>query len=328
MKLGVKQVNKSRKYVLMTAVVGLSIISVSAGYDFYDTLFGKSTAILCCTIFEMIRLACLWSFVSFKWQKKIVAIPLYSLVALTCGFAAITSFEARIIAGHARATKPLEEELSKRIASIKRAHAKNVSKELKVLQGKIDYARRQLAWDPASDYWNNRLKQLTTTHEAMVGARDTFLSRVPRTKREEWISRNASILDIELAPLLSTVRGTTATTKAIQELWGVSELTAKKAVAMIIVLTIEAGIIILSVLAQDRSNGISVKHDNHRLLKALRIRSDEAEIKKFVKRCETSLEKHGRLPLSRELSGKQREMRKLLRDGDFRGPKSGALGLS
>ena len=58
-KLEVKQVNKSREYVLMTAVVGLSIISVSAGYDFYDTLFGKNTAILCCTIFEMIRLACL-----------------------------------------------------------------------------------------------------------------------------------------------------------------------------------------------------------------------------------------------------------------------------
>ena len=56
--------NQIRKYFLTIVVIGLIFISLLSGFDFYKSLFDLTTAILCCTIFEIIRLGCLWSFVS------------------------------------------------------------------------------------------------------------------------------------------------------------------------------------------------------------------------------------------------------------------------
>lgn len=307
--------SKAREYIILAAVLGLTVISVGAGFSFYKALFDETTAIICCIIFETLRLTCLWSLAVYGWIRRIVAIPVYILVALTCAFASIASFHARILESHAEALKPAQTEISRKIELTKRAYVKMVMVDLKALDEKIDQCNRNLAWNPQSAYWKNRLEQLTIRRQEIVAARDRFLNQIPTENKEAWISQNASLLGLELEPTSSTPHGSAAMTKAIQELWNVSEVAAKKVVSTIIVVTVECGIILLSLFA--KKNGRSKGKDKQRILAILRERFADDEIRAFLERSADYFKKRGRLPLSRELGKRQREIRKTISDGSF-----------
>ena len=242
----------TRKYFLLFSVIGLTFISLSAGFDFYLKLFGLEIALLCCVVFEILRLGCLWSIVFREWILKFVAIPLYLLVSSACIFAAITSFHAKIIENHTTITKPYDQEVSRRIETIKRTYAQQIGNDLVKLDDKIDVCNRKIAWNPNSKYWKNRLAQLIASKQISISQRDSVLNLVPSANKERWISYFAAKLELKFEPLPSTTYGSKAVTFSIQELWGVTELRAKKIVAIIIIMITECGIILLSLLVNDK----------------------------------------------------------------------------
>ena len=304
--------NRAKVLILRGAVIGLTFISVTAGFDFYHSLFDLTTALLCCVIFETTRLACLWSLVDLGWLRNLIAIPVYIIVALTCAFAGITSFHARIIESHTQAKRPLEKEMAKRTEIIRRTYTQKASEQLQVLDGKIDVCNRKLAWSPTSSYWKNRRTQLIAERKELVTRRGHFLSEVPQEGRRLWISHHASLLGVALEPLPLTISGSAATTQAIQELWGVTELHAKKITSIIIVLTIELGIILLTLLTKRDPKVESATQSEIQLINQLNQRFDESEIERFLTKCQDSFNKHGRLPFSRELGKRQREIKKVV----------------
>ncbi len=302
--------SKVQKHILLLVVIGLSLISITAGFEFYKSLFDLTIAILCCLIFEIIRLGCLWSFVILNWFNKVITIPIYIFVSLTCALAAITSFHSNIIERQTQELKPLENELTRRIEIIKRKYAKDVTMELKSIKDKIDLCQRKLAWNPNSSYWKNRLSQLTMHSDIVQAKCDSFLYEQPIQNKEAWISRNTSLLAIELEPLPSSMQGSTSITTAIQELWGIKEMRAKKIISIIIVITVECGILLLSLLA--KGNVQNRNSNNHKILDLLRIKFEDTEIRRFLKRCQESYIKFGRPPLTRELGKKQRQIKKMI----------------
>ncbi len=309
--------DRIRKYIILCAVVGLTLISVSAGFRFYHTLFGLVIAILCCVVFETLRLACLWSLMVRGWLAKVVAMPMYVLITLTCAFVAITSFHAEIIESYALATKLAEHEINKRINVIKRGYAQKVQNDLSKVYEEIDRCKRKLALNQTSIYWKNRLEQLTTERQAIVKERDIFLDSMPTEKRKEWIEHQAAILGINFEPLPPSLQGSAAMTIAIQELWSLSELAAKKIASIIIVITTECGIVLLSLLVK---GGIPDSISNgQRILDILRKKFDDADIQKFIEKSEVSFKKYGRLPLSQQLGKKQREIRKIIVESKISG---------
>jgi hypothetical protein len=302
-------------HVLRGAVIGLTLVSVSAGFEFYHNLFGLATAILCCVIFETIRLGCLWAWLFSGRARQLIALPIYLMVAFTCATAGITSFHARIIERQSEKLEPLEQAMAERIRLIQRTYALKVADKLRAVEEKIDFSRRKLAWNPKSSYWNNRLAQLIAQRLETVTERDRFLSATPEENREQWIARNASMLDLDLKPIDSALHCATAYTKAIQELWRVSELQAKNTVSIIIVICVECGIVMLSLLARPGPNKKQTIPAN-RLLRELLGRFNKVQIRKFVEKSEVSLREQGRLPLTKELSQKQREIKRALLTAD------------
>lgn len=309
-----------RKYVLFVFVIGLTLISLTAGFNFYRSLFGMTTAVLCCAVFETLRLGCLWSLIAQEWLARLVAIPIYVIVAFACSFAAVTNFHAEIIENHNKQMIPIEQEIARRIDLIKRAYATKVEDDLSQLKDKIDVCNRKLAWSPDSKYWQNRLDQLNKERDHIIAVRDSFLLVAPTDHRELWISSQAAKLGLEFEPLPTTLQNPKAVTMAIQELWGVAELEAKKIVSVIIIVTTECGIILLSLLAKgtkERSVAPRKKVErkasgHHQALPSFQEKFDEDEIRKFIEKSKDTLKQHGRLPYARELSRKQRAIRKFI----------------
>ncbi len=303
--------NKRKQNFIFVAVLGLTLVSVLAGFELYNGMFNLVTAILCSVIFETIRVGCLWSLAVDRWTTRIVAVPVYVLVTLTCAFASVTSFHAKIVASHDAAMRPLKQEHSRRIDLIKRAYAKEAEIKLAELDGKIDICRQNLAKDPSQTYWKNRLDQRMTDRGTVVAARDSLLHAAPVENAEVWINAHAAILGLELKPVSSIVRGSLATTRAVTELWGISELTAKKIVSVIIVVTTECGILLLALLAGSGMEPYRTPNGK-RLFKRLKAQFDHDEIKSFLEKCRAAIEETGKLPLTRQLSKKQRELHKIM----------------
>jgi hypothetical protein len=307
-----KSKQRARQFVLRATVIGLTLISVLAGFDFYSALFNVATAVLCCVVFETIRIACLWSF-TFHRSHRLAAIPIYVLMAGTCSLASITSFHARIVESHGRASLPIETIIAGNINLIKSAYATNTENMLTSLHSKIDICRRKLASNPESKYWQNRLEQRTTELRQIVAERDRFLTTMPDHNREAWLAHHAALLDVNLEPLPMSLNATTATTQAITELWGLSELQAKKIVSFIIVISVECAIILLSLLARgDMRRTAKEVYSSSMVLHELRQDHPDDKIRQFLERNKKYLRKQGRLPYASELGRGQREMRKTI----------------
>lgn len=301
-----------KKILLMTLLIGLTLISLMAGFNFYQTLFGLSTAIICSIVFESLRLGCLWGIALPGWSSKGVALPLYVIVAGSCSFAAITQFHAEIIEQYARERKPYEQEITRRIAEIKKAYAKQVNVKIADLENRINICDRKLALNPKSGYWNNRLDQLKDQYAIAIAVRDSFLLDIPVEKVDQWIDAQAANLGLDFQSFSIESQNSISITTAIQELWGLSTVDAKKIVSVIIVTTTEAGIVMLSIVL---AHGfISVKsqqpHQSQHaeipieITQELITKFNHDEMNQFIQRCQTSIRENGRLPYARELGKK------------------------
>ena len=176
--------------------------------------------------------------------------------------------------------------------------------------------------NPRKIHWKNRLIQRKAQRDSLVAQRDRFLSEIPQDDRERWISKHAAWLGMELEPIPATVRGSSTTTEAIEKIWHLSEASAKRVVGLIIIVTVEIGIVLLAFLIRyGTQSDDSANHYDHQALKTLRKRFSDEIIKRFL---EKFLD-YGRMPPSRKLSLKQREIRKFLEHEGFNGDEIAGL---
>ena len=312
---------KHLKYVFSSLSVGLTLISMNSGFYFYLKLLDLTTAILAILVFEVLRLSTLYALVVWTVKKKLLAAPLYFLVASICAFAATSSFHATIIERHNIESSSYRSEVEKRVNLMKKTYAGKFADEVASVDKEIDRAQIKIAARSWSTYWPKRVEQLSQKRQQLLSERDTVLSSVPQQNAERWLSHHAAILDITLKPLAVTKGGSSAISLAIQELWDVSELAVKKIVAVIITVVIEIGILFLAIFAGFYSKSKTTEADfpreleggnNNGLVKQLGANFDEPTIKKFAEKARPFYARNNRLPSARDLSKNLRPIRTMI----------------
>jgi hypothetical protein len=317
--MGVTKMKKYLKYVCTALAISLTMVSLFTGFFFYINLFDLATALLANSTFEIIRLTTLYSLMKWELKRKLIAAPLYCLVAFVCASAAIASFYAKINDSHIKQRLPYEREITRRINIIKETYAQNYAESLSEIQKEIDRAQRNIASKQWSTYWPKRVEQLSHRHQQVFTERDSTLSYMPQDDAEVWISHHTAILKIKFEPLPVIKSGSGALTLAIQELLGVTELEAKKGVAIIITLGVELAIILISLFAKFYSKAsttpqavIESTGKLNELLRQLQTSFNKADIKKFLEKALPYFIKTGKLLKSRELAKNLRPIRTMI----------------
>ena len=241
---------KHLKYLFSALSIGLTLISMHSGFYFYLTMFDITTAVLATFVFEILRLATLYSLVMWEVQKRMVSGALYALVACICAFAATSSFHARIIESYNTDLLPYKMEVENRVKLVRQSYADKMAEKITVVDEEIDIAQKKIAGKPQSTYWPKRLEQLSLNRQELIAERDSILSWEPNEELVPWLNHHSAILGLDLEPLPVRESGSAAISQAIQELWIVKELTVKKIVAILITLGIEIGIVLLAVFAR------------------------------------------------------------------------------
>lgn len=241
---------KYLKYIFAALSVGLTIISMDNGFYFYLNMFEIRTAILATVVFEILRLATLYSFIVWDVRKRVIAGTLYVIVAFICAFSATSSFHAKIIESQMVDTSNYRNEIDKRLNIVMKEYALQMQDKLTIADKDITYAQRKVAALPKSTYWPKREAQLKTKKKLLISERDSVLASVPTKNLEGWVEQQAAILGLSLGPMPINTYGSNAILQAIQEMWVVEDLTVKKIVALLITLGIEVGIILLAIFAK------------------------------------------------------------------------------
>ncbi len=241
---------KYLKYIFAALSVGLTIISMDNGFYFYLNMFEIRTAILATVVFEILRLATLYSFIVWDVRKRVIAGTLYVIVAFICAFSATSSFHAKIIESQMVDTSNYRNEIDKRLNIVMKEYALQMQDKLTIADKDITYAQRKVAALPSSTYWPKREAQLKTKKKLLIAERDSVLASVPTKNLEDWVEQQAAILGLSLGPMPINTYGSNAILQAIQEMWVVEDLTVKKIVALLITLGIEVGIILLAIFAK------------------------------------------------------------------------------
>ncbi|MCA9731893.1 MAG: hypothetical protein H6696_05600 [Deferribacteres bacterium] len=318
-----------QKYILAIVVVGLTMISIDAGFSLYMSLLGIGMALLISIIFEIFRLVCLYALVNNQLLSRMFSVPLYVLIASVCALAAITSLHTKITSAENTIQYPLEMEQNRRIALIKQVYVQKATKQINEIDKKIDVCKRKLAWNEHAGYWQRRLEQLENEKRMILDVQDRFLKSTPLIERDKWIAEYAAKLNLTFKPLEQMDGGSSAVTSTIHQMWGITTLQAKKIVSSLVVLVTEIGIVVLSLILKGnvvRRARVVVKKTEKQVIpnrkttskfqmsqseyKELSGQFSEAEIVTFVAANNDVLQKHGRLPYARELSKRQREIRK------------------
>ncbi len=241
---------KYLKYIFASLSVGLTIISMDNGFYFYLNMFEIRTAILATVVFEILRLATLYSFIVWDVRKRVIAGTLYVIVAFICAFSATSSFHAKIIESQMVDTSNYRNEIDKRLNIVMKEYALQMQDKLTIADKDITYAQRKVAALPKSTYWPKREAQLKTKKKLLIAERDSVLASVPTKNLEDWVEQKAAILGLSLGPMPINTYGSNAILQAIQEMWVVEDLTVKKIVALLITLGIEVGIVLLAIFAK------------------------------------------------------------------------------
>lgn len=281
----------------------LSLLSLQAGFAFYEAIYGMAVAILASFTFETLRLATLFAWL--RGHGRWLSFSLYVAVAGVCAFAAVASFHSSIIENYEKAMAADLQRQSAEVEKIKTAYAEERRIRLEEIAKQIDLCEKRMAQYPQSAYWPRRLEQATASLARASAIYDSLLAYKPGNL-EEWITKESAKYSI---PRESSAEHGKAwsTTKAIRDLWGLDEIEAKKLAAVIIVLGIEFGILMLSILARPAKAAPL----NGKFAPLIREFGRE-DVLEFLTEAKRHYENRGTLPPARALSRKQRAIRRMM----------------
>jgi len=283
----------------------LTLLSLQAGFAFYEAIYGMTVAILASFTFETLRLATLFAWL--RGHGRWLSFSLYVAVACVCAFAAVASFHSSIIENYEKAMAADLQRQKAEVEKIREAIAGERKDRLSEAAKQIEICERRVAQYPESGYWLRRLDQANASFERAKAIYDSLLACKP-DNIEEWIAKESAKFGI--ARESGAQHGKAwSTTKAIRDLWGLDEIEAKKLAAVIIVLGIELGILMLSLLARPAKAAPL----NGKFAPLIREFGRE-DVLEFLTEAKKHYENTGTLPPARALSRKQRAIRKSMID--------------
>lgn len=298
---------KRIKRLLFWISIALTFISLHAGFDFYKAMFGLSVAILTSFTFETLRIATLFGLAKKSGIHRTFSYALYIGVALVCSFASVASFHAKIIENYRIDTENMRKRQEMEIREIKQKQVEARNSRLESLEKDITWCNMKIAKNPGSDYWPVRLNQIEEKKRLVSAMYDSLLSFVPEKNVEIWIEKESLIYGIERSYDLDENGKSWAVTKALNEIWNVSDIAAKKIAAIIIVLGVELGILMLAILSKDEKQRHLPKNNGR--LAALTEKFGEESVVGFLEAYREQYQKNGRMPHSSSLSRKMRRIK-------------------
>jgi hypothetical protein len=239
--------------VFTLLAAGFVTISVWNGYIFYEVLFGLSMAILISGTFEVARFACLISFIGKGKRIGTIAAVVYVVIASACAFAAINSFTYEVI----KRDRAGQIQNREQIHAIKKAYSRMITEKITAIDRDITYIERKMAMYHGRVYWKRRLSQAVINREKLITERDDFLNETPENL-EQWIKAKSAMLGLEMENPSSDSEEMISVTLALQELWSIEKATAQKIMGIVITVTVEMSIILLSFLASAERKSRSV----------------------------------------------------------------------
>ncbi|MGD2091876.1 MAG: hypothetical protein PVH61_37230 [Candidatus Aminicenantes bacterium] len=339
-------ISRASSVTLTLLASGFTLISVYNGFTFYKVLFGLSMAVLITITFEITRLACLFSFVRTGKRIGTLAAATYMIVASVCAFAAINSFTYDVILRDRASQTQYREQ----IHMIKKVYSRKIDEKITALERDVTYIEKMMAKYHGRLYWKRRLSQTVMNRDKLITQRDEFLNTIPENP-EQWIKANSAMLGLELENPSRDSEDMISVTQALKELWGLEKATAQKIVGIVVTLTVELSIILLSFLANAGkksrnvidvtklrktsriTQGMTKGRKNHGspgsqgnvtkkittredLLNSVTPDIDEITLEKFVTANREHFEKTGELLPMRKLSMNLRPVRKIFEGFD------------
>ncbi len=255
------RLSSGSRIALTILAAGFTLISAWNGFTFYKVLFGISMAILISSTFEVTRLACLFSFMRTGKRITTLAAATYLIVASVCAFAAINSFTYEVI----KREQSGRDQYRGQIHNIKQAYSQSVAEKITQVAREITHVQKVLASYPDSATWKRRLATAVAERGQLVAQRDKFLNEEPDNP-QQWIKANSALLGMKLEEQSRDRQEMNAVTRALKELWGLEKATAQKIMGIIITVTVELSILLLSFLAvvADRSRSVAGVADRPR----------------------------------------------------------------
>lgn len=302
------------KYILISLSAGLTFLSMQAGFHFYNSLFGHTIAWTASLVFESLRFSTLYSILYLKGTKKAIGWLLYIFIALTCSFAAISSFHARILQSQKNEQSMIQHKLQPQIDLVKSRYVARADSLLSLIDSDVKYCERKLAADPTSQYWANRLDQIKQKKNQISTELDSILTTATTTDPVLWLSKHSAQVGVSLN-FTDNQSSTFLIGSSIQQVIGLSEFKAKKLVAIIITCAVELGILLLALLSQTIGTSDPDRRKNIWLTLA-KYFDMNAIIRFRDSHCGYYLENHT-LPNNRHLSKVHRKIKKRLIAGDF-----------
>ena len=296
---------------LVFLTLALSGLSIKAQFYFWKGLFGMETAVVASSVFEILRLASLYTFLKWVGKKAIVGGILYLSLALFLGAVAITSWTAEIMQTQRQQESQYEKEIQTRIDSVKSVYARQINEKTSKLDRDIYYIESQIAKNPQSQSLIRRRIQLKDSRDELIRQREAFLSEIPENK-EQWIAKTSPLVGIRFDPIEQQSTGLEAIESALMSTWRMNTETAKKVVAIVFVIAIELGIFLLAVMTERQKGddeGVS-EHDS--IVTYLQKRFEEDEIMKFIEKSREVYNERGTLPKSSELAIRLRGIRRTI----------------
>lgn len=288
--------------------IALTFISLHAGFYFYEAMFGLSVAVVSSFTFESLRIATLYGAIRKDKVNRGIGIILYAGMAFVCGFAGIASFHARIIENYRKDTMQASIRQKKEIETIKLSQADEFKVELERISKDIKWCEVQIAKNPDSEYWARRFEQVQNEEHKVNAMYDSLLSFIPGKDIEGWIEQQSAKYGIERNQTLDSYGKSWATSEAVSEVWKLSGMAAKKLAAIIIVISIELGILMLAMLSRETKRP-AVLPTNGRFRQLARKYGEEA-VCNFIASSRDHFSQTGKLPMARNLSRKNREIRR------------------
>ena len=304
-KKSIASIKKKGQINFLILSILLSLLSLQAGFAFYEAIYGMAVAILASFTFETLRLATLFAWL--RGHGRWLSFSLYVAVACVCAFAAVASFHSSIIENYEKAMAADLQRQQSEVEKIREAIAGERKDRLSEAAKQIEICERKVAQYPESGYWPRRLEQANASFERAKAIYDSLLAYKPNDI-EEWIAKESAKYAI---PRESGAEHGKAwsTTKAIRDLWGLDEVEAKKAAAIIIVLGIEFGILMLSLLARPaKAAPLNGKYAS--LIREF----GKDDVLEFIEYARKHYEKTGKLPPASALSRKQRMIRRMMKE--------------
>ncbi len=320
-------VSRASRVLLTLLAAGFTLISAYNGFTFYKVLFGLSMSVLITSTFEVARLSCLFSFMGKGKKIGALGTATYIVVALVCAFAAINSFTYEII----KRDRAGQGQYREQIQRIKQAYSKKIEEKITASDRDITYLENKVAKYPESGYWKRRLSQSVTNRGELVTRRDTFLATQPENPGQ-WVAEKSAILGLELEKPSSESEDMVSVTQALRELWGLKKTTAQKIMGIVVTLTVEFSILLLSFLShvslpkkkpqsvagvkkfgkKSRSVAKSREMSPGVVSVANKTDIDEKPLKKFVDANREHFEKTGKLLPMKKLNKNLRPIRKIV----------------